>query len=458
MKKLLVLIVIVGGVAAASPMYLGSKVNSNLQSLADKLNAEPGYSAELIEYSNSYMGGEGKMRIGFDLFGAANLDDMPSDLRDSMDFLNTVVSLKTKNGPMSAYTEITFDALDDLSESDLAEIKKVFGSEKFYDAYMTTDALGASKLTISIPEFSLDEDEGQMKFAGLDMNLDLTNGMNQWAYTLKAGAMEGDFNGMAMKFSGMDIDSDTDVSEGFAVAVGDSSMSMEEFTMSQAGQSVSVKGFTATANQENNAADESLIDAVYQMKINSLSAMDEAFAVEDFVFGMTFERFKKSAVKDLYAQINSGMNASPDMMMKSAGDLLGSSPKMSIDNFDFKMGGSEFKMSGSLGLNSDVLGTMNIMQNPLMAIPALEVGVDMKVDESFMDVILEVQAATTGAFMSPEQKQQMMAQQKAAYEQQLEGVIAQGIVKREGGKLVSNLQFKDGSLTVNGQPMPLPFM
>ena len=147
------------------------------------------------------------------------------------------------------------------------------------------------------------------------------------------------------------------------------------------------------------------------------------------------------------------------------GKLLAGDPEMNIRNFSFVTpkgaaeGIFELKTSGIRDVSFDDPSRL------LQYLQHIDSSASLTVDESLVQAIMLSQAKSgineqvavaklleQGLELSDQQIEEMAVQQ---YEQQLEMVIAQKYIVREGEKLKTRVTFKQGVLMLNGQMVPL---
>ncbi len=138
--------------------------------------------------------------------------------------------------------------------------------------------------------------------------------------------------------------------------------------------------------------------------------------------------------------------------------LIEGTPELDINGLHFVTPMGEIDGSGQIKFAGEPGLTLN---NPTVLLQRLEVDADLAVHEALVRMLLlgdlkkkliTARDAGSNADYSDAQIDEMAEQQLAA---QIEAILAQKYVVRDGGKLKANAVFKNGELIINGQSLPL---
>lgn len=141
-------------------------------------------------------------------------------------------------------------------------------------------------------------------------------------------------------------------------------------------------------------------------------------------------------------------------------ELLGHDPELSVDRLSFRTPHGDAALSARVRLNA---AKAQDFSNPLLLLAKLDAGIDLRVPEAFVGEIaikampgmpvdaMQEEAAAAGA-AAAEIAAADLAARREALQQRIAGLVAQGLLLREGGLLRAQLAMRDGRMTVNGQP------
>lgn len=289
--------------------------------------------------------------------------------------------------------------------------------------------------TFDLPSLEIHGEKGELAWQGLHGKLDLVEALP----LLYVGSTEVDFGGMEMNFAkGKD----------------------------GAQQAVQLNGIKLSSRSD---CREKLVNFKQTLEFGGVLVDGESYGPGRCVIdaknldGEVLGGFQ-AQVRELY---RSGQGSTPDELVgqllplytRMLIELLEKSPEFNISSFSFATpqgnidGRLLIKYHGSQGVDT---------QNPQAMLQALDASAELAIHENLVKQLIaqnlknELTAAKLNGQIpdtfSAADIAELAAQQSDA---QLEMVLAQALVVRDGDMIRSNATFKQGELVVNGQPLPL---
>ncbi len=308
----------------------------------------------------------------------------------------------------------------------------------------TTDyAPGAGTLvgTVDMPKLEIHLDDGSLSWSGVSGDFDLVEVLPM----LFVGTSQMVSGGMEVDFSDGEGEESTVVQVNEFKVVTESSFDGQ---LVQATQSMNFDGATFDG--------ESYGPLIFDVELKNMDGQ----ALSDYqVKVMAIYREADTLEPDaLVAEL---LPLYSDLSMK----LMTGSPEFNIKRFYVNTPKGEAEGTFKLKLNKPTDEAPENLAAIFGYLQYLDSSADLSVDESLLRVLLAsnmknsvkleleaVRKAGVEVEMSDEEVDVMVEQQ---LDQQLEMLIAQNLIVRDGGKIRSNATFNDGQLLVNGQPMPV---
>jgi uncharacterized protein YdgA (DUF945 family) len=221
----------------------------------------------------------------------------------------------------------------------------------------------------------------------------------------------------------------------------------------------------STATSEN--AEGSHFDMQVTYGIGQLAVAD-AFEISDASLGLRLAHIDSLATGEIM-QAARAMQAAADSatpigeLLPELNRLITGSPELTIDPLNFSLAEGDFNGRLHIGLDGSALptGSVNDLLNPAVAMGAISAEVDVKASKAVVQRLVRLVADTLPAMTDAEGKvlppDQAMRLVDARVSQNLGMMTTLGIVRDDGESLSCALRLADGSLTANGQPLPLGF-
>ena len=146
------------------------------------------------------------------------------------------------------------------------------------------------------------------------------------------------------------------------------------------------------------------------------------------------------------------------LMMDAVSGLLEGAPQLRIDRLSFEQG-ADISMALSGALSFAAASSTNVAQNPFMLLNQLILDLDLSFTPGLFSTLSEsyIDGQLADMDMDPTFIEQMRAQQLSQYQTILQQLVQSGMIAFDGEQYAIVLAMENGQLSVNDNPMPLPF-
>jgi uncharacterized protein YdgA (DUF945 family) len=222
----------------------------------------------------------------------------------------------------------------------------------------------------------------------------------------------------------------------------------------------------ATTVSEN--AEATHLDAEVVYRIGRM-AIAGAFEVSDAALGLRAGHIDSAAVNEIIAaassaQANDNLGTMVAGMMPLIDRIVAGSPELTIDPLQFTLPEGDFRGRVQLGLNSSALptGSINDFMDPAVARQAITADAEVTAAKPLVAMIAQLvmaqnMPAMTGPDGGPLPPEQLAAMVDAQVAQSIGMLTAFGLLRDSGNDYTCAVGLRNGALTANGQPVPLPF-
>ena len=437
MKKLIITLLVIAGIAClVLPKVLGTKGtqihNQYFQDTAQQLM--PGITVQSETMKDGWFNSEGQHRIKLtdDALGKLLPGVKGIDLDKDID---VIVNTKFHHGPI-AFTSMggkggSFSPVLAVGESTFkieADGKQIDIPGKLYTQVNATGSGG--KARYSIESFSQKTEDAQIDFEGLDFDFDIS----KKGQALNGKGKTGKFslvadNGGKMLFNGLKFNAD--VKDNGGLWLGDSSFSISELMLDDGrGQSFAIKDVNVYGGSD---ADEDTMKGDAKLTVGSFDVSGMTF--KDFTFDYEMANIDTKSMRALQLASKPGANGMPDQaaMMESLKGLVARSPNLDINE-------------------------LSVVTPQGKVIADLHFGLPDEVDMGFFPLSLLPQIQGDANVRVPVAVIKFVSMMRPGLDQQAEMLSQMGMLEVDGDDYIAVFKMSEGSMTLNGNPVPLPGM
>jgi len=433
MKKVVLPVVLVGAaaVAAGGIKYTGDQAHASVVNVVEQINTAPQYEGMMkaeLQSTPGYM----ESSYTIDLI----IED--PNIVELLQIERIPFVVKTKNGFMTANYDLRLapsELLDTLkaTQANPSQPPVLFLADASFNPVsqeLVVDQIFKSD-TFSVKEenneFRIGAFESEAKIVGKEMS-----GSGTIGDTVITENGE-----QLMKMSGMTLEHHATLAPGTSYFDGLlSSFKMdaqidEMWVNNQAEQKVVTLNNIGIAMAQAEKADRTLLDFVYSMGAVAVeSDFEEPVNLNSAKLDMTFD-FDKEAFQTFSKQINElpqSQRQNPFVMMGLFSGLTHKGINLNLSTFDVQTDKGILKADGDMQMAG--FDMMQGMQNPNALLQKLDGNFQFSVDESLLQAL-------------PDQNPY----------RELDGLAAQGLMKKEDGKISTEVSVNKGKIVVNGVPM-----
>lgn len=359
----------------------------------------------------------------------------------------------------------------DSSTGELAELQKELGLPYLFamDAQVALD--GSTDFQGNVPPIQYGDEDSKVDFSGLNIggHYDTRN-----RRVIAASAIDSlvvDNPALRLTVSGMGMNTDATILENY-LSLGTTGVSVDEIVVSSSaiGEQVSIRISEAdlTGSVDLSESGESLsMDVNYS--VSDISGFPE-MAISDIELNFGLSEINLEAMNSyLDVARNMGVateeNADEYMMelQTVVFQLLNGSPKLSIDPVAFHLNGEPFLAQMNIDFDGTTLppgSTLDaLLGNPLLWLGALSGTARVEASDTMANMIGGniVKSQLTATLGPDSQVSDADLETLAAGQSKMmiDSLVQQGVIKRTGALLSSDLSYKGGELVVNETILPL---
>ena len=487
MRILLFLFLLLVLAAAASPYYIGSRIENEIRDQVAVYNNLPGYSVKVIRYNRGYRDSEVIFSIGLDESVTGSLQDEASD--SSAAALDALLSglrfpVDIQHGPVLDMHGLGLGLADFVWRFDQHHYPKqadVFEAAGLKTLITTTARLGFSGegwLDTVIPDidatYSEDDTDVRFTLSGYDDDVVFSHFGKVTDAAMRLDDMSVDVDDGASTFQ-IDLDgimlfSDADTSESILVGTNDTELAIEVITLESDGptgrQFAEIESARAQASV---TAGERLETLNIRQSLRVQEAIFDEYELSNVDIAFSLLDISKSLYKayhdstELFLSPASSLSVIEAFSNKIKPELqsaLQYSPRFELQRIAWSSNEGDLDLSGSAEFNSAVPPSTLDFDNPISLIPALEIELQASASRSMIETIMEQQARSSLP-ASIEEGAPSEAELSAQVSQQIDFMMAplveQGFVTRVDQLYSSSFNLSEGTMIINGAPIPLPF-
>ena len=366
-------------------------------------------------------------------------------------------------------------SLDDETADLISKALDVPVSKEFAHGECVIDLGGEGHAVYTVPAFTFsvkDVDEMlEINFGGIEGKLNFSPEMkhltgNHTVSPIVITAQEGG----KMEMSGMTGDLDMDkIAEGFYI--GKQNLKMSKFLFQETAEpdshKLTIDNLTIDSTTKSNESDPALYDTLAVLGMEKLQIDQDAHGPARIEVGLNKIDYPKlmEISRRLQSQQAQLMKGDPEEVEKITNEMLKDLQTLIVSGKTGMGLKAQYQKPGVEGLidaGLTVSFAENVpfsFENPLTLMAAVRAAADVSASKplvlEIVKMIMKAEMGSQGGQMQPEQVETMATMMA---QQQLQGVLAQGLVMEEGDNLKISVKYGDGQVLLNGKPMELPPM
>ena len=226
---------------------------------------------------------------------------------------------------------------------------------------------------------------------------------------------------------------------------------------------IELKNLVAGAEIE--APGEDLVSIGYTLAFDSLEGNQLPDALTNFRAKIALNNLNAIALAKFS---NQSMFADPAtnpvmfqaQMMELVTEVFANNPEIQVEDFGFELGEQiNMSMHGSLSFANNALANPMVMQNPFMLLNEIISDINLDFSQGLLSFALDsfIENQMDDAQLAEESRPQFEAQMRAQIQMGLDQSIQAGFLIKESDQYRVKAAMSNGSLEVNGIPVPLPF-
>jgi uncharacterized protein YdgA (DUF945 family) len=447
----------------ALPGVVGSITEANVRDRIETIDASAGAAAEVTSYERGWFRSTARISLG-----AENADQLAAAAGTDPGVLGGLpIVVELAHGPVAVLDGVYFGwskvvARPDAETQDIAELTQTLGVPYLFEFRGRTPYLGGLTFDADAPPFTLPGDEMVMTFSG-------GNVAGRFAgQRLEADAQVGSLDmttpTVAFALQGFQASSDNELRSEY-VMPGEASFSIASISAAPGQGQAPI--FETLNLRMTSDVDIDTAGEVLEMRVNY--DVDSVRIAENELsagsLGMTVLDLDVAAVEayTALAREAAAAGADPATLTASLGPhlerALERGPSVTLEPIRFSYDGEPFEGRIEVTTNPSRLppaGTLSL-DNPLLMLSVVNAKADLRMSKT-----LAGQLATLGARMQlgndptipPEQLDYMAEAQSGLM---LTMLVGQGVLIEEGDGYRTSFDYTDGSMTLNGNPLPFGF-
>lgn len=468
MKKLATVLLVLLLAVLGAPFFAGMKAKQELDQVVAYLSSQPGYQLELVDYHRGWLKSRAKL-----VLQSAALRTFVSQFPAEITKPTIPIELALNHGPLILtdgfklgwFSGISFVTAE--PQSVLAVLLNQPPDTRLGQVNFLMDLFGNVHFNDRSVELSLQLDEETVEAAAYAGQGTLTrDGRLNYAAVLPSVSLRDPQTEVVLE--NLEIKAEIHLNalsqtRVFAPGVIEFSVS----TVSGLGEGIndfSLKGLRIVSDNALAGEAEALANMSVSVTFDELSLEDNL--IEQFHSQLILERISLAFLNQ-YAEGMAALNGADGSVSPMGLDVLGlitqqllpAGPRINLEELSFK---SE---KGDLSFNAQAyLADQNnqAVTNPFLIFQALVVDAEFAADRSLVLEIMTQSAKDSLADAADEQVLSMSEEQRReqASEQastRLDLFLLQGFFLQNDGKITAKFSFADGTATLNGKPMPMPF-
>jgi uncharacterized protein YdgA (DUF945 family) len=470
MKKLILVVVVLIVVAAIGlPPVIGSMAESSFRANIEQMDANPMFAMRVDDYERGWFSASTAVEVGFDeryaelMMAGGNEDtDLAAVLRDQA----ITIPVDIAHGPIVFTDGLYFglarihailDERDELAASMMEEL----GLDYLAQLHGQVSYLGTFSFSSDVPPVEYVDEQGQLSFSGL--NLD---GVTRGSNLELDGEMENlviDSGGTAVTVDSLYLVSDSNrINQVLWEGEFDSGIESLSIVDTLAG-SAGAMAFTdlrAFGSTELDPTGELIaIDATYSAARIRIPAED--VVMTDVNLTMLLENISVDGFTEYYETMLNIDPQNPDAtamaMQAIMFRLLEQNPAITFDPVRFTLNDESLNAAASLRTVNGEQASLDI-GNPFALLGLFEASASVDASKPLFERLAAEASAAQMGMIDPEQVppgQDLESMAQAQADLTIALLVGQGYLIDDGENYSTEIEYANGEVRVNGEPLPL---
>ncbi len=474
MRKVLIAVGILLVLVMATPFVVGIVAEGTVRARLDAMNEGQFIALRVESYDRGWLGSRTRLEIGLGQSYLAQIETMaqqPGVTEMLRNFAFPVI-VEFTHGPLlvgeiSGIGFLGVEAYAD-PESQLVELAETFlGVPYLFEFRGKSEFGGGFQFTGDIPEFGGALGDVSYDFSGVDLVGVSTLDHLEFDAVLEEASLQGPL--LSAVLESLRMTTDSELRPG-SFSLGTSEASLGRLTVINpslgASPMLSAENLSVVTTTSENA-EGTYFDAEVVYRVGRM-AVGEFIDLSDAALGLHARHLETAAVNEIVAaadweQMANDPAAIVADIMPLIDRIVAGSPELAIDPLQFTLAEGSFNGRVNLGLNGDALptGSINDFMNPAVALRAITAEADITAAKPLVAMIAGLVAADdvppmNGPDGNPLPPEQVAAMVDAQVAQTLGMLTTFGLLRDSGDDYTCAIALRDGALTANGQPVPLP--
>lgn len=487
MKKLVIGLLIVTGILAVAPFFIGMQAQSRIETGLDTLSEASGslYEIKLKDYDRGWFESRGVVSIAFSPDYLAANPALSMQDADGNSLASTLgegfsAEMTVAHGPILWGRDLGFGIarLEHMvTDGGIAEVREVMQTVNipyFVRTHVFLNFDGSGALGMDAPSFEYATEENgkpmELMFAGAQMTGSIAIADMHVIADGVMNGVSGKLDTVEYAITPMKFSVDMKYPEEDPYGLGYAKISMDRFLMVNSADNSSVDMAGVSLNTSSEKGDDEMVNFAATYRIDRI-AMAEA-DLTNMALGASIGNVRSSTIKDLQETFSTFQTASADpasmdpaatmaAIVDPAYNLIADGATLAFDPISFTMNDQPLNVTIRMQAKPENLPDRAAFDfsNPLMFLGLFKVHTTLSahrelVIELAMPQLKEQMRAGVpeGADVSEEQLEAMV---RAQAPMMIGALVGQGYIREEGNLYTVEATFDNGELTVNGTPLPL---
>jgi uncharacterized protein YdgA (DUF945 family) len=443
----------------ALPAVVGSVTEARVRERVAAIDASPTATAEVKSFDRGWFRSTATIELRLLPDNVARLADVAGDLGP---FATLPIAIDFAHGPIAVLDGVHFGwskmvARADPAAAGITELQQTLGVPYLFEFRGRSSYFGTSRFDADAPPFNLPFDDTLLTFSGA--TLDGTFAQPNLDASARIGAVELTSPTSTFALRGVYATADNELRSDY-VMPGQASLSIESVAAGPAGMpTFEVANLRIRSDVGLDAAAE-LLEMRVTYDVDSVRVEDAQITAA--ALGLTMRNVDVATLEAYSAAAAdaAAAGADEDSFVASLGPhlerALKAGPSLTLDPLRFRYDDEPFEGRIEIATNTERLppaGTLDL-DNPLLLLGLVNADAEVRLSK-----LLAAELATLSARLQlagddsvpPEQLEYMAEAQSGLM---LTMLIGQGVLVEDGDGYRTSLQFRDGTVTLNGNPLP----